>query len=297
VEGPPNTFNPGGTSGQGNQGILTNVGQTSPGANLNLQQPYYQTMAYGPNIPPTGSGVPHGPVPDVMFPRTPAPATPNVRMDGEMMEGVRDQIAQTLQEFEFNPKGCTRSYQKSYPEFYDTIPYPRGFRVPDFSKFNGDDSRTTYEHIGQFLAQTNDVDITDVRRICLFLLSLSSTAFSWFTSLTLGSIETWPSLEHTFHEYFYNGEVELRLFDLTVVRQRYNEMVPEYLKRFRGIKNRCYNLTIGEKDLADLAFAGLASYLKEKMEGQEFLDMNQVLRKAMLHENLIKEHRSSDRFK
>jgi hypothetical protein len=109
VEGSPNTFNLGGTSGQGNQGILTNISQTGPGANLNLQQTYYQTMAYGPNIPPTGSGVPHGPVPDVMFPRTPALAMPNVRMDGEMTEGVRDQIAWTLWEFGFNPKGHARS--------------------------------------------------------------------------------------------------------------------------------------------------------------------------------------------
>jgi hypothetical protein len=108
-------------------------------------------------------------------------------------------------------------------------------------------------------------------------LSLSSTPFSWFTSLTPGSIETWPSLEHKFHEYFYNGEVELRLSNLTTVRQRCNETALEYLKRFRGIRNRCYNLTIGEKDLADLAFVGLASYLKEKMEGREFLDVNQVL--------------------
>jgi hypothetical protein len=115
--------------------------------------------------------------------------------------------------------------------------------------------------------------------------------------LNAGSIETWPSLEHKFHEYFYNGEVELRLSNLMVVRQTYNEPVPEYLKRFRGIKNRCYNMTIGEKDLVDLAFTGLASYLKEKMEVQEFLDMNQVLQKAMLHENCAKEHRSSGRFK
>jgi hypothetical protein len=43
--------------------------------------------------------------------------------------------------------------------------------------------------------------------------------------------------------------------------------VPEYLQRFREIRNKCYNLTIGEKDLADLVFAGLSSYLKEKLEG------------------------------
>jgi hypothetical protein len=37
--------------------------------------------------------------------------------------------------------------------------------------------------------------------------------------------------------------------------------------------------------LADLAFAGLSSYLKEKMEGQDFHDMNQVLQRALLPEH------------
>jgi hypothetical protein len=43
--------------------------------------------------------------------------------------------------------------------------------------------------------------------------------------------------------------------------------MPEYLWRFRETRNKCYNLTIGEKDLVDLAFAGLSSYLREKLEG------------------------------
>jgi hypothetical protein len=77
-----------------------------------------------------------------------------------------------------------------------------------------------------------------------------------------------------FHEYFYNGEVELRLSYLTVMKQKYGENVSKYLKQFRGTRNRCYNLTIGEKDLAHLAFSGLSLYLREKMEGQDFIDVN-----------------------
>jgi hypothetical protein len=76
-----NAGNPGGTSSQGNQGILSNVGQSSPEANLNVQEPLYQTMAYSLNIPPMGSGLPHGPMPDVFFPRTLAPHTPMVGND------------------------------------------------------------------------------------------------------------------------------------------------------------------------------------------------------------------------
>jgi hypothetical protein len=53
----------------------------------------------------------------------------------------------TLQGFGFMPKGRARSYQKPYPEYFDTIPYPRGFRVLDLVKFIGDDAKTMYEHI------------------------------------------------------------------------------------------------------------------------------------------------------
>jgi hypothetical protein len=281
------------TSSQGNQGVLANIGQSSPGVNLKVQQPFYHTMAYGPNTPPIGNGVPNGPVHDIFFPRTPAPNTPLMGNDvgGGMIEGVWDQIAWTLREFGFTPKGRAQVYQKPNTEYFDMIPYLHGFRVPDFMKFNGDDNRTTYQHIGQFLAQVNDVGITDVHKIRLFPLSLSGTGFNWFTSLALDSINTWPCLEQKFHNYFYNGKVELRLSDLTLVRQKYNESTLEYLKRFREMRNRCYNLTIGEKDLADLTFAGLASHLKEKMEGHDFVDVNQVLQRAVGHENHARDHK------
>jgi hypothetical protein len=108
-----------------------------------------------------------------IFPRTPAYVTPNLRVEGEINDGVRDQIARTLREFGTTLNGRARSYQKPYPEYFDMIPYPRGFRVPDLAKFTGDDVKTMYEHIGQFLAQVNDVGITDMHKIRMFPLSLT----------------------------------------------------------------------------------------------------------------------------
>jgi hypothetical protein len=139
--------------------------------------------------------------------------------------------------------------------------------------------------------------ITDVHKIRLFPLSLSGTAFNWFTSLAPNSIYNWPILEQRFHEHFYNGEAELRLSDLTAIRQKHNETVLEYLQRFREMRNKCYNLTIGEKDLVDLAFAGLSSYLKEKLEGQDFLDVNQVLQRVVVHENHARDQWSYNWFR
>jgi hypothetical protein len=116
------------------------------------------------------------------------------------------------------------------------------------------------------------VGITDVHKIRMFPLSLIGVAFNWFTSLPLNSIDSWASLEQKFHDYFYNGEVEPRLSDLTSLRQKYTETISDYLKRFREVRNRCYNLTIAEKDLAYLTFVGLMLYLRDKLDGQEFSD-------------------------
>ena len=62
-----------------------------------------------------------------------------------------------------------------------------------------------------------------------------------------------------FHDHFYSGDNETKLTDLTSVRQGRDESIHEYFKKFKDIKNRCFNLSLSEKDLVDLALAGLHS--------------------------------------
>jgi hypothetical protein len=108
-EGSPSTPHPGGTASEGNQGVLANMGQRNMGADLNLQQPFYQTMAYGPNIPLMGSGVPHRPVPDVFFPRTPAPYTPGMGNDvgGGWLMAFGNRLPEPWESLGSRPKGGT----------------------------------------------------------------------------------------------------------------------------------------------------------------------------------------------
>ena len=47
-------------------------------------------------------------------------------------------------------------------------------------------------------------------------------------------------------------------------------------------------MTISDRDLADLAFADLLDFHKEKLDGQEFLDVSQVLQKALANESRAK---------
>jgi hypothetical protein len=62
---------------------------------------------------------------------------------------LTNQLATILCEsFDIEPKGQGRIYQKPYPNYYDQLSYPRGYRVPEFSKFSGEDGKTTLEHVG-----------------------------------------------------------------------------------------------------------------------------------------------------
>ena len=105
----------------------------------------------------------------------------------------------------------------------------------------------------------------------------------------------WNQLERKFHDHFFSGETEVRLLDLTSVKQNRDESVLEYFQRFKALKNRCFNSSLSEKDLADLAFNGLRSYLKEKLEGFDFITVNHLQMRAVGVE--FKYKNSKDSFK
>jgi hypothetical protein len=191
--------------------------------------------------------------------------------------------------FDVEPKGQGHVYQKPYPDYYDQLPYPRGYRVPEFSKFSGEDGKSTLEHVGEFILQCGEASANDALKLKIFSLSLSGTAFTWFTSFTPNSIFTWAQLEYKFHEYFYSGNTELRLPHLTAIKQTHNEPIADYIRRFRDTRNQCFNLNISDKDLGDLAYSGLSSHLKEKLEGHVFFDVRPVLQRALDCESRVKE--------
>jgi hypothetical protein len=102
------------------------------------------------------------------------------------------QLANILREsFGIEPKGRERVYQKPCPDYYDQFPYPRGYRVSEFSKFSENDGKTTFEHVDQFILQYGEASANDVLKLRIFPLSSSSIVFTRFTSLALNSIFTW----------------------------------------------------------------------------------------------------------
>jgi hypothetical protein len=128
---------------------------------------------------------------------TPAQATAEPNMDPN---NLTNQFATILHEsFGIEPKSQGCVYQKPYPDYYDQLPYPRGYRVPEYSKFSREDGKTTLEHVGQFILQCGEASANDTLKLRMFPLSLSGTACTWFTSHAPNSTFTRAQLEQKFH--------------------------------------------------------------------------------------------------
>jgi hypothetical protein len=51
-------------------------------------------------------------------------------------------------------------------------------RVPEFSKFSGEDGKMSLEHVGQFILQCGEASTNNALKLRMFTLSLSGTTFT-----------------------------------------------------------------------------------------------------------------------
>nr|ABA97233.1 retrotransposon protein, putative, unclassified [Oryza sativa Japonica Group] len=205
-----------------------------------------------------------------------------------------DVITDVMREqFGLKPKDAGNLYRQPYPEWFERVPLPNRFKVLDFSKFSGQDGVSTYEHISRFLAQCGEASAVDALRVRLFRLSLSGSAFTWFSSVPYGSINTWADLEKQFHSYFYSGVHEMKLSDLTAIKQRHDEPMHEYIQRFREMRNKCYSLNLTDAQLAVLAFQGMIAPIREIFSSEDFDSLSHLIQKVTLHEQRSAEARKN----
>ena len=64
------------------------------------------------------------------------------------------------------------------------------------------------------------ISVLDPLRVHFFSQSLMSSAFGWYTSLSLDSIRTWRQLEDQFHTQYHSEAAEAGIADLAQVKQK-----------------------------------------------------------------------------
>jgi len=189
-----------------------------------------------------------------------------------------EKIAEVMRDqFGIKPKVNTYSYRTPYPPAYDLILLPNRYKVPNFTKFSGQDDTSTMEHVNRFIIQCGEAANRDELRVRLFSSSLSGSAFTWFISLPPNSVITWADLEKQFHKYFFSGVHEKKITDLVRLRQHNDESVESFVQRLRDVKNKCYSLVLDYRQLADLAFQGLLTHIKDKYASQEFKSLSHLV--------------------
>jgi hypothetical protein len=256
----------------------------------------YSTIAHTsphiPNVAPS-YGVPNDVFTDLHRMQNPnQPSVNNLRTTAMQSQlSARNELAQFKEDIANMMKnklsvdmGNSRLYQKPYRGDFDYVALPPGWRMPDFVKFSGDGNCTTWEHINQYTAQLVEAGTFNSLKVRLFSLSLTCTAFAWFSSLAPNSIDSWDQLEQKFHDHFFSGSYQLKLTDLTPVRQNKEESVSDYLKCFKEVKNWCFNLSLTDSDLAGLAAKGLTPAIRDRLEDAEFHTLANVLVSGMAQE-------------
>jgi hypothetical protein len=170
-------------------------------------------VPYAPShtAPQQGSGPQRGPIPNSTIAYT-GPSTQRVSSSSYASTSsnyqadftrFKEDLAGVLKTKLGIDMSSSRLYQKPYPPEFDFVSYPAGWRIPEFIKFNGDDSRMTWEHVSQYILQLGEAGLNDALQVHLFSLSLIETVFSWFFLLAPGLILNW------IHDHFFSREQKL----------------------------------------------------------------------------------------
>ncbi|BFG34821.1 hypothetical protein CerSpe_210950 [Prunus speciosa] len=203
-------------------------------------------------------------------------------------EAIRNEMEGLRQLFYNGQAGIRRvarpTYQKPYPVYVDDLPFPRGFKVPNFSLFNGEDLyASALEHIGRFSAQCVAIETHPLLKLRLFGSSLSGQAFTWYSNLSPNSITGWAEMEGAFMEQYYRPEPEVIINDLTDMKQGEHETVQDFIARFKKIKMKC------KIPMDEMAQNALRLPLRKKFDDQEFIDLQDVAQRAGKYELLLQE--------
>ncbi|XP_050908710.1 uncharacterized protein LOC127122414 [Lathyrus oleraceus] len=134
-----------------------------------------------------------------------------VRRENMMENNLTTMIERIMAQNGLNTGLRRPNYTSPLSEYVLQTELPRGCKIPKFTKFSGDTSESTIEHIARYMIEAGDLANSENLRMKYFPSSLTKKAFTWFTTLPPNSIDTWPHLERLFHENFYMGQTKISL--------------------------------------------------------------------------------------
>ncbi|XP_058784687.1 uncharacterized protein LOC131659525 [Vicia villosa] len=179
-----------------------------------------------------------------------------VRQNNQMETNLTTMIERIMAQNGLNTELRRPNYTSPLSDYVLQTELPRGCKVPKFTKFLGDTSESTTEHIARYMTEAGDLANNEDLRMKYFPSSLTKNAFTWFTTLPPSSIDTWSHLKRIFHEQFYMGQTKISLKELASIKRNFTKPIDNYLNRFRLLKSRCFTV-VPEHELVEMAAGGL----------------------------------------
>ncbi|CAL2256873.1 unnamed protein product [Prunus armeniaca] len=169
-------------------------------------------------------------------------------------------------------KGERPTYRKPYQAYIEQIPLSQGFKVPNFTLFNGKDPHASLvEHIGRFSVLCIATKNNPLLKLRLFGNSLSGQVFTWYTSLPANFVQTWEQMENVFHDYYFRIQPEVTISHLAALKQNEDEPAQDFITRFRKLKMKC------------------RIPMEERLDGMLFGDLAEMVDNASKYEELLRE--------
>ncbi|CAL2228304.1 unnamed protein product [Prunus armeniaca] len=177
--------------------------------------------------------------------------------------GALQRMIREMMELEAR-RGERPTYRKPYPAYIDQIPLFSGFKVPNFTLFNGENPYAlSVEHIGRFSVQCIAIENNPLLKLGLFGNSLSGQAFTWYTSLLANSVQT-EQMENVFHDYYFRIQLEVTISDLAALKQNVDEPAQEFITRFRKLTMKC-RIPMEEKHFIQMAQIAFKISMRKKI--------------------------------
>ena len=163
-----------------------------------------------------------------------------------LLEQEREKLSRVPKQFSRDPP---------FPPELLGKPYPKGYEHPKFHHFFGR-NKSVVEHINR-LVHTIGCYAGD-KELCLreFAKSLVDRTYTWYTTLRLGSINTWDEILERFCAKYYLGEDKVTFQILQMVRQRLGEDPVQFIKRFEDVSLNCYG-DHKEKELVETCISNM----------------------------------------
>ena len=170
-----------------------------------------------------------------------------------------------------------------YPEEIAGKPYPTNYKPPIFPKYDGIIGNAR-EHIKRYVDALTNHSHDHKLRLREFSKSLEVQAFTWYNSLTLGSVLSWNDLATQFMKKFFALEENLTLSDLQQEKQRVSKGILKYIHRFRDLSLLCYD-PVEEERLVDVCIIVMLYKYRlylENLQISSFMRLVEVARRTSM---------------